>query len=104
VPDAVRLHACHADWLPPGGCPSPTQPAEPQTERGLTTNPLLFCRRKFCLAVRTARACLLFDCCEDAQRALLHAPHVRPSRITRIFISCLDGDQVYGLPGDQLQH
>ena len=57
-------------------------------------------RRKFCLAVRTTRACLMFDCCEDAQRALLVAPHVRPSRITRIFISCLDGDQICGLPGE----
>lgn len=59
------------------------------------------CRRRgFSLAVRTPRSCLLFDCGEDTQRALLQAPHVRPSRITRIFISCLDGDQVCGLPGE----
>lgn len=57
-------------------------------------------RRGFSLAVRTPRSCLLFDCGEDTQRALLQAQHVRPSRITRIFISCLDGDQVCGLPGE----
>jgi ribonuclease Z len=70
-------------------------------KRGFMLRMLLKCRRRgFSLAVRTPRSCLLFDCGEDTQRALLQAPHVRPSRITRIFVSCLDGDQVCGLPGE----
>ena len=56
-------------------------------------------RYKFCMALRTRRSTLLFECCEDAQRRLLSAPHLRPSRIDRIFISCLQGDQILGVPG-----
>jgi hypothetical protein len=56
-------------------------------------------RAQSCLAVRTSRSTLLFDCGEDAQRRIGQQPHLKPGRIERICITCVEGDQVFGLPG-----
>lgn len=41
----------------------------------------------------------LFDCGEGTQHQILRAPHVRLSQLTRIFLTHLHGDHLFGLPG-----
>ncbi|MFM7321432.1 MAG: ribonuclease Z [Armatimonadota bacterium] len=41
----------------------------------------------------------LFDCGEGTQHQLLRAPHLRLSQLTRIHITHVHGDHLFGLPG-----
>lgn len=41
----------------------------------------------------------LFDCGEGTQHQILRAPQVRLSQLTRIFLTHLHGDHLFGLPG-----
>jgi ribonuclease Z len=41
----------------------------------------------------------LFDCGEGTQHQILRTPHVRLSQLTRIFLTHLHGDHLFGLPG-----
>jgi ribonuclease Z len=40
----------------------------------------------------------LFDCGEATQHQIMHSP-IKPSRISRIFITHMHGDHIYGIPG-----
>jgi ribonuclease Z len=41
----------------------------------------------------------LLDCGEGTQHRILNSPHLRSSRLTRIFITHVHGDHLLGLPG-----
>lgn len=41
----------------------------------------------------------LFDCGEGTQHQILRAPHIRLSQLTRVFLTHLHGDHLFGLPG-----
>ena len=51
-----------------------------------------------CVAVQYEKEVWLFDCGESTQIKLMRQ-NIRPSRITKIFLTHLHGDHAFGLPG-----